>query len=258
MANIFCPKCTKNMDEKNFYKNRDGSYTELCKKCLTMHIDSFNPDTFTWILEKMDFPYVPKEWNTLRDRAYAKNPNKVNGTSVFGKYISKMKLQQWNEYGWADGEKIRLKAEEKDKKFLESHPEIKELEERVQQQYERGEISENEYKTFMSTSAQNAAGPVGPTQSNPAILTGSAGNPYIESNFIPQEQIDVGMDLSEEDKVYLAMKWGRMYQPHEWVDLEKNYKEMMLSFDIQDADTINTLILLCKTNLKMNQAINQE
>ena len=30
---------------------------------------------------------------------------------------------------------------------------------------------------------------------------------------------------------------------------------MMNSFDIQDADTINTLVLLCKTNLKMNQAI---
>lgn len=30
---------------------------------------------------------------------------------------------------------------------------------------------------------------------------------------------------------------------------------MMNSFDIQDADTINTLILICKTNLKMNQAL---
>ena len=30
---------------------------------------------------------------------------------------------------------------------------------------------------------------------------------------------------------------------------------MMNSFDIQDADTMNTLILICKTNLKMNQAL---
>ena len=30
---------------------------------------------------------------------------------------------------------------------------------------------------------------------------------------------------------------------------------MMHSFDIQDADTMNTLIFLCKTNLKANQAI---
>ena len=32
---------------------------------------------------------------------------------------------------------------------------------------------------------------------------------------------------------------------------------MEASFDIQDADTINTLILICKTNLKMNQALDQ-
>jgi hypothetical protein len=51
------------------------------------------------------------------------------------------------------------------------------------------------------------------------------------------------------------MKWGRLYKPDEWVELEKTYNEMMNSFDIQDADTINTLILICKTNLKANQAI---
>ena len=32
---------------------------------------------------------------------------------------------------------------------------------------------------------------------------------------------------------------------------------MTESFDIQDADTINTLLLICKTNLKMNQALDQ-
>lgn len=30
---------------------------------------------------------------------------------------------------------------------------------------------------------------------------------------------------------------------------------MTESFDIQDADTVNTLILICKTNLKMNQSL---
>jgi hypothetical protein len=36
------------------------------------------------------------------------------------------------------------------------------------------------------------------------------------------------------------------------------YNEMTESFDIQDADTINTLILICKTNLKMNHALDME
>ena len=60
---------------------------------------------------------------------------------------------------------------------------------------------------------------------------------------------------SQDDKIYLAMKWGRLYKPNEWVQLEKMYNEMTHSFDIQDADTINTLLLICKTNLKMNQAL---
>jgi hypothetical protein len=51
------------------------------------------------------------------------------------------------------------------------------------------------------------------------------------------------------------MKWGKLYKPSEWLELEKDYTKMMNSFDIQDADSQNTLILLCKTNLKANQAI---
>lgn len=51
------------------------------------------------------------------------------------------------------------------------------------------------------------------------------------------------------------MKWGTLYQPKEWIELEQSYEEMMNSFDIQDADTINTLLFICKTKLKMNQAL---
>ena len=104
MANLYCEKCRKTMDEDNFYTYKDGSKTELCKKCLTMHIDNYNPDTFLWLLEKMDVPYIPNEWNVLREKAYAKDPYKMNGMSVFGKYLSKMKLKQWKQYTWADTE----------------------------------------------------------------------------------------------------------------------------------------------------------
>jgi hypothetical protein len=81
-------------------------------------------------------------------------------------------------------------------------------------------------------------------------------NPYDEKNFFPEEEMpDPGATLTQEDKIYLASKWGRMYQPSEWAALELDYEKMMKSFDIQDADTMNTLILICKTNLKMNQSL---
>jgi hypothetical protein len=53
-------------------------------------------------------PYIPQEWNVLRDRAYAKDPTKpLNGMSVIGKYLAKMKLKQWNSYSYADNERIQ-------------------------------------------------------------------------------------------------------------------------------------------------------
>jgi hypothetical protein len=55
----------------------------------------------------MDVPYVPEEWNILRDKAYAKNPAKKNDVAVFGKYLSKMKLKQWKDKTWADSEELQ-------------------------------------------------------------------------------------------------------------------------------------------------------
>ena len=245
MASYTCEKCHKTMDEKQFYTYKNGNKTELCKKCLTMHIDNFNPDTFLWLLKKMDVPYVPSEWNVLRDRAYAKDPNKMNGMSVFGKYLSKMKLKQWKDYGWEDSERLQAKELENSKDKIE---EWQELEKLTQERFENGEISEAEYKTLVSASTQNEM-LNGPTSI--PIAAAPPEDPYIQED----ELYDLSEELTDEDKKYLAMKWGRLYKPSEWIELEKIYEQMTASFDIQDADTINTLILICKTNLKMNQAI---
>lgn len=246
--NYTCNKCGKSMDEINFYTYKNGKKTELCKKCLTMHINNFEPNTFLWALEKMDVPYVPEEWNILRDKAYAKDPYKMNGMSVFGKYLSKMRLKQWKNYSWADTEKI---AQEKEKKTQEDLEQQKKFEESMKQQLEKGEISEAEYKTMVSTPTQNAELAV----KAPKNEIGTD-NFYDENNFISEDElINPAAELTQEDKIYLAMKWGRLYKPNEWVELEKKYEEMTSSFDIQDSDTTGTLILICKTYLKMNQAI---
>lgn len=247
--NKMCQKCGKMMDEDTqFYTYKNGEKTEMCKKCLTMHIDNFDESTYLWLLEKMDVPYVPEEWNVLRDRAFAKNPN-LTGMSVFGKYLSKMKLKQWKDYGWADTDKLNALNEER--RSVQS-AERAEFDAVLKAQFENGEISEAEYKTLTSTPAQNDSymnRPIeAPVNSMDAFFT--------ENTSIIQNEMDSAIaDLTQEDKVYLAMKWGSLYKPSEWIQLEKDYNEMMNSFDIQDADTINTLILICKSNLKMNQSI---
>ena len=247
MATIKCEKCGKVMDEGQFYTYKDGRKTELCKKCLTMHLNAYEPETFMWLLEKMDVPYVPAEWQVLVDKAYAKDPLKFSSMAVFGKYLSKMKLKQWKDYGWEDGPRLIAEAQGKAEELAAQNAERDAF---YKEKFEKGEISEAEFKTLTSTASQKAAREEG-LGTNPYL---GPNNPYDEKNFFSEEEMpDTAADLTQEDKLYLANKWGRMYQPQEWVALETDYTQMMNSFDIQDADSINTLILICKTNLKMNQ-----
>lgn len=247
-----CKKCGKTLDEGKFYTYKDGRKTQYCKNCLTMHIDNFDESTYLWILQMMDILYLPQEWNVLRDRAFAKNPH-LNGMSVFGKYLSKMKLRQYCDYGYNDlqryreehGQIMQEQAEEKQKADLDFAEELR-------QKKEAGEITEAQYQTLMPTPVLAAELP----QVTQDELSGGIDNKFDESKFISQEELpDPAAELTQEDKIYLAMKWGRTFRPNEWVALERNYNEMMKSFDIQDADTINTLILICKTYLKMNDAV---
>lgn len=254
MAQQYCSKCGKTMADTNFYQYKDGTKCELCKACLTMHINNFEPDTFLWILEKFDIPWLPWEWNVLRDRAYQKDPYKMNGMSVFGKYLSKMKLRQFIDpktkkyYGWADTDRLQAQHEKEIKAAGGDQEKAKAKLEEMKVAFENGEISEAQYQTYAEIHAP---------EPKPEVATKPPqDSPYpINSDFEEVELIDVGAELTQEDKVYLAMKWGRYYKADQWVALEKLYNEFMNSFDIQGAARIDTLKMICKTSLKMNEAI---
>ena len=252
----YCTKCGKWMGETEFFTYKDGTKTEMCKKCLTMHIDNFDESTYLWLLEKMDVPYIPAEWNTLRDRIYEKDPDKLTSQSVFGRYLSKMKLKQWRAYGWKDTEELQRQYAEA---AAQHEEESRKREEEAKERFEAGEISEAEYKTLLSAQTKHAEGTTnGSAQpAQPIGQTGVAAGSIAanEELYMSEEELGLAVDLTDEDKLALALKWGRLYKPSEWVELEKIYTEMTESFDIQDADTINTLILICKTNLKMNQSL---
>lgn len=221
-----------------------------------------------WILEKMDVPYIEAEWNVLRDKAFAKDPYKMNGMSVIGKYLSKMKLKQFKEYGFADTERIKAETKAKESEKEEKAQKEKEkYQQELKMQLQKGLITDAEYKTLVSTETQKKELP----KRNANIITGqisAAGatsyqealsmikNPFQEQNFLPEsELLDMGSKLDDQDKIYLAMKWGRLYTPNQWVTLEQLYTEFMNSFDIQGAARIDTLKKICKTSLKMDEAI---
>lgn len=249
----YCSKCRKTMADNNFYTYKDGSKCELCKACLTMHINNWEPDTFLWLLEKFDIPYIESEWNTLRDRAYQKDPYKMTGMTVFGRYLSKLKLKQYQGHNsWADTEYWKEKAKLDQQQYGQPEEQIQQKIEEMREAYERGEISEAQLKTFEETHAPEPtyAGTGDPTQPKGSFFGTPAG-----ADFVSVDLPDVGADLTEEDKIYLAMKWGRLYNAAQWVALEQLYNEFMNSFDIQGAARIDTLKKICKTSLKMDEAI---
>ena len=246
----YCEKEQKWGREINFYTYKDGSKAKMCKQCLTMHIDNFNPDTFLWLLKEFDVPYIPEEWNTLRDKAFAKDPKKMNGMSVFGKYISKMKLKQWNKYTWADTEVLAAQRDQVRREQQEEYEDyVEKTETDLKEKLASGEINEAEYKTLMPTPIQNRDYQV------------TAAEDMYTEKFFPEDTYlkvdlpDPADNLTEDDKTYLVMKWGKLYKADELLALEQDYNNMINSFDIQDADTKNALVIICKLNLKVNQAL---
>lgn len=223
------------MDDTQFYTSKniekyppDGKM-DICKKCLTMHVDNWDPETYKWILQEIDVPYIKEEWNGLLER-YGKDPKKVTGLTVIGRYLSKMKLKQWNKYTWADTEALEKDSTEK-----------KVLNMKVQG-FTEDEIQE-----------QLAIDRTPPKPKELEDVQAPVGTPEYQD---PEEEEDDFSDqLTEEDKLMLRLKWGRGYSWEERVRMEQLYKDMMSSYDIQGAGHKDTLIMVCKTSLKANQLI---
>lgn len=223
------------MDDTQFYTSKniekyppDGKM-DVCKKCLTMHVDNWNPETYKWILQEIDVPYIKEEWNGLLER-YGKDPKKVTGLTIIGRYLSKMKLKQWNKYTWADTE--ALEKDSTEKKVLNMKA----------QGFTEDEIQE-----------QLAIDRTPPKPKELEDVQAPVGTPEYQD---PEEEEDDFSDqLTKEDKLMLRLKWGRGYSWEERVRMEQLYKDMMSSYDIQGAGHKDTLIMVCKTSLKANQLI---
>ena len=234
---LYCNKCHKTMDgDKNFYNsNNTEKYptgkVNLCKQCFTMHVDNYDYNTYVPLLEECDVPYIPEEWNKLLLK-YGQDSKKLTGTSIFGRYLSKMKLNQWRDYRWKDTDFLQEQANHK-------------IEETMKRQgYGAQEIAE----VISMGAVQAPERPIPVEEAN----TGAPHDFFAQNNDLEDSMVG---DLTEEDRRYLCLKWGKMYRPDEWVRLEQLYDEMMQSYDIQGAGHIDILKMVCKTSLKANQLI---
>ena len=243
---FFCDNCQRTMRGTEFYgSNNLEKYPEgklhQCKKCLTMHVDNWDSSTYMWILEECDVPYIPEEWNKLLQK-YASEGKTITGTTILGRYLAKMKLKQFRDYRFKDTEFLQQMADHK-------------MEETMKRQgYEAAEIAKVIEQSHISAPERPTPPPLTiPNSNNTDNVSLGIEDYFAEQN--SEYDIDIAADLTDDDKRYLLLKWGKSYTPEEWVKLEQLYNEMMQSYDIQSAGHIDNLKLLCKTSLKSNQLL---
>lgn len=235
LEQYYCRVCNRTMDEKQFYTSKrldrypKGGKLLECKKCVTRHVDNWDPKTYLPILEEIDVPYIEEEWTKLMAK-YATDPSKVTGTTILGRYLAKMMLKQFSDYHWDDTERLRRELDEKKTDIMR------------QQGYTGEEIQ---------AALDAGTMPDVPRPETPSDYEASDGPATIDT----LEPTFFNDDLTEEDKKYLTIKWGKGYKPYEWVQLEQFYEDMTQSFDIQTPSHIDYLKLICKTSLKAHQLI---
>lgn len=238
---IFCERCHKVMNAKEFYgsnnleKYPDGKI-HICKKCLTMHVDNWDPETYLWILQECDVPYIPGVWNKIMDK-YGRDKSKVTGVTIIGRYLSTMKIKQYKDYRWKDTEYLQEKANRIKSEAMK------------RQGFSAAEIDKTITEdTFVLPQGELKE----PAFAAPAPVSAETEDYFDRDN---DDETLIENDLTDEDKRYLRLKWGKAYKPEEWVRLEQLYQKMTQSYDIQGAGHEDVLLLVCKTSLKANQLL---
>ena len=240
----FCEKCQRTMSRNQFYVSNnlekypnEGVFPQ-CRKCMTMHVDNWDPKTYLWILQEADVPYVPDVWNKILSK-YGKDPSKTTGMTIVGRYLSQMRMKQWKDYRWKDTEFLQEVQNNKIKTTME------------RQGYDQQEIAQVIDKASFDVPQQDLEIP----QYDDNLTMPNGADTQVNIIMQSKEEEAAELGLTKEDIKYLTIKWGKTYRPEEWVKLEQLYTDMMNSYDIQSAGDINTLVLACKTSLKANQLL---
>lgn len=243
-----CTVCGRHMNIDQFYQSKNverfvGGYLPKCKKCFTMHINNWEPTTFIPLLEIIDIPYIPSEWNALLER-YGQDPKKTSHTAIFGRYLSKMKLKQYSEYSFADTERI-AEEEAKRKQIAAARDESYRLRYAAALNGDVLDMVESD----ISLLSDDEIAELFPQPEQHLMPTGG----YVSPSAPPRPDFD--SQIAIEDKMKLSLKWGKTYSAEEWLTMERMYRDMMDSYEIKTASHLDYLKMICKTSLKMNQAI---
>lgn len=227
-----CSKCGRVKTMDRFFAYKSGEKDDICKECLLEHVDNNDPETFKWILERYDIPYNERLWVGRANKEYLANPGRFGPASVIGKYMRDMKMAQYKRFGYRDSD---------NPDFVGLVPAKDEANEALlKQRLDAGEISQAEYDTMS--------------------VTADGGNPHdVKKVFTAKSDYvkSVNESLTDEDRMYLMLKWGTSYSADEWVRMERMYKKYCGQYDMS-VDREETLKKLCRTSVKMDKALEHD
>ena len=264
-----CSKCGRERRENEFFKLKTGERFDICKSCLTMNIDNRKPETFLWILEKFDVPYVERIWVEMTNETYLRDPAKFGPASVIGKYIRSMNMHQYKDYGFADSDKIN-NEHKREREIAQQALSQKNLE-MLKWQLEQGLITQGEYdlrtdsvdnittlQTFNDLiipddAADDSEDPQEPIAAQP---TDSSSLGFIP-DFQEERSRAIESELTDEDIKYLTLKWGTFYKISEMVKMEELFQKYASEYEM-NVDREEVLEKLCKVSLKMDNALDMD
>ena len=241
---IICRKCGRERAATKFFKKKTKERIDICVDCLTMYIDNYDYTTFSWILEMFDIPYIKNVWIKMANDIYLKNPAKFSNRSVIGKYIRTMKMKQYADYCFADSDKLNM-AQEMAKERREATVD-KDYVLQLQKELEEGKISKAQYDTLSPETPSS----IDKEEEEFIALKEEAIKPIQQG----ADEGEIRKQLTDEEYQYLLMKWGYLYQPSQLVQMEKLYNKYANEYEL-NVDREDTLKKICKTSLKMDEAL---
>lgn len=224
---LFCGKCHKTLDEKQFFKTGrldkfPNGYLPHCKTCVTMGVNDTDPATFLPILKEIDVPFIPSEWRQLLNK-------KTKGSaSILGKYVSKMRLNQFKKYNWSDSEKL---TEQENESILGAL------------RQESANESEAQEKLDSLLSFSDFAQPDMGAMTQAPNMSALYGLTEETSKY----------NLTQEEINNLKVEWGEDYTEDQYLQLEQLFHDMKTAYIIQDPIALSNAKMICKMTVKMNK-----
>lgn len=230
---IFCPCCRKTMQDKNFFKTNGttkhpSGYLPECKTCVTMTVDDTDPSTFLPLLKELNLPYVPSAWRALLVKKTAKQG------SMFGKYVSAMRMNQYKGTTWLDSERL---MEKETSALLEAVRQTTDTETEAQEEVEKMLTYQDIAPTGIGMSIDGGNGVISASMHQLIGLT-----PETSQYGLTQEEIN-----------QLKVNWGKDYSEDDFLALEQLFTDMKSAYVINDPVALSNAKMICKMTLKMNK-----